>query len=506
MTSKVIGYFPSAASKQQGRSRLSKLLDVTRAKDDSQRLEKLELAVGAFDHHETNKHDDDIRKGAVHIVSSILRSLTPFFVAKADQVKSCCILLLQLYRCSVERARASFCTDGCALITILLEVVEIHYRLGKLGDTECLLLSKEVIEKLLDVAKVPLSMVKNEGDFISSLVSNVMGASGKYVMQLSLKIIASLSDHIENKQVLLTPGLLKAVEVGSRHLDPLVREEAAKIVMNLAWEAKNKSKLLHSSMETLLSLLVEDGGSTAMQAYVLQALGHLAVVTDNKVQLVNHKNGMFISTLVHIASSAGQYQANDISINSVKIIGYLICRATACKIGSIPGLFATMSSLACRSDGLASVAAKAIHKLAAFIHYHPKLKNEKEVDHASLHTFLLQAMVTISYSKSTDVLRYAVKSYAEQVPFRRDRIQMIAHRGLLSALSVLTHNGDSNVKECAKEVLIALACDVAEARKTSVEKLLRCVAPKSKVEVEQRSYSPTSVTDAFSFEADFESL
>lgn len=463
--------------------------------------------MGAFDHHETNKHDDDIRKGAVHIVSSILRSLTPFFVAKADQVKSCCILLLQLYRCSVERARASFCTDGCALITNLLEVVEIHYRLGKLGDTECLLLSKEVIEKLLDVAKVPLSMVKNEDDFISSLVSNVMGASGKYVMQLSLKSIASLSDHIENKQVLLTPGLLKAVEVGSRHLDPLVREEAAKIVMNLAWEAKNKSKLLHSSMETLLGLLAEDGGSTAMQLYVLQALGHLAVVADNKVQLVNHKNGMFISTLVHVASSAGQHQANDISINSTKIIGYLICRATASKIGSIPGLFATISSLACRSDGLASVAAKAIHKLAAFIHYyHPKLKNEKELDHASLHTSLLQAMVTISYSKSTDVLRYAVKSYAEQVPFRRDRIQMIAHRGLLSALSVLTHNGDSNVKECAKEVLIALACDVAEARKTSVEKLLRCVAPKSIVEVEQRSYSPTSVTDAFSFEADFESL
>lgn len=459
--------------------------------------------MGAFDHHETNKHDDDIRKGAVHIVSSILRSLTPFFVAKADQVKSCCILLLQLYRCSVERARASFCTDGCALITNLLEVVEIHYRLGKLGDTECLLLSKEVIEKLLDVAKVPLSMVKNEDDFISSLVSNVMGASGKYVMQLSLKSITSLSDHIENKQVLLTPGLLKAVEVGSRHLDPLVREEAAKIVMNLAWEAKNKSKLLHSSMETLLGLLAEDGGSTAMQSYVLQALGHLAVVADNKVQLVNHKNGMFISTLVHVASSAGQYQANDISINSTKIIGYLICRATASKIGSIPGLFATISSLACRSDGLASVAAKAIHKLAAFIHYHPFLR---ELDHASLHTSLLQAMVTISYSKSTDVLRYAVKSYAEQVPFRRDRIQMIAHRGLLSALSVLTHNGDSNVKECAKEVLIALACDVAEARKTSVEKLLRCVAPKSKVEVEQRSYSPTSVTDAFSFEADFESL
>ena len=55
-------------------------------------------------------------------------------------------------------------------------------------------------------------------------------------------------------------------------------------------------------------------------------------------------------------------------------------RIEASKIGSTPGIFAIMSSLACRSDGLASVAAKAIHKLAAFIHYyHPKLKNDPEL-------------------------------------------------------------------------------------------------------------------------------
>ena len=478
-------------------------VDVTRAKDDSQRLEKLRLAVEAFDHHETQKHDDDVRKGGVHIVSSILRSLSPFFVAKSEQVKSCCTILLQLYRCSQERKSASFCTDGFTLITNLLEIIEINYRLGKLGDPQCLLLAKQVIDELLHVAKVPLTMVKHEDELVSSLVSNINGASGKYVMHLSLKSIASLSEHVENKQVMLDiPGLLRAVEVGSRHMDPLVREEAARIMMNLTWEAKNKSKLLHSSMETILTLIEGGVGSLTSQSYALQALAHLSAVTDNKIHLVNHREGIFIITLMKIASSA-----NDVSISATKIIGYLTCRATASKIGRISGLFPFLSSLACRSDEQAPVAAKAIHKMATYIHYHPKLIEEtKKLDHVNLHASMLQAIVTLSYAKSPEVLRYAVKSYAEQVPFRRDRIQMIGHRGLLSALSMLTHDDNSYVKECAKEVLIALACDVAEARNTSVEKLLRCVATANKKQqVQPRCYSPTSV-DEFHFDADFESF
>ena len=484
-------------------SPLSLTTDVTRAKDDSHRLEKLQLAVEALDHHDRQKHDDDIKAGAVQIVYSILRSCSPFFIAKSELVKSCCTILLQLYRCSQERARASFCTDGFALVTNLLEVIEINYRLGKLGDPKCLLLANDVIYKLLDVAKVPLMMVKNQHELVSSLVSNINGASGKYVMHLSLKSIASLSEHVENKQAMLTiPGLLDAIEVGSRHMDQSVREEAARIMMNLAWEPRNKYKLLHSSMNAILTLVTGDG-STKSQAYALQTLGHLAShLTDNKIHLVNHQNGTVISTLMQIASSDIS-QAN-MSIDATKIIGYLTCRATALKVGSVSGVFTTLSSLACRSDELAPVAAKAIHKMATYIHYHPKMKRQ---DLKAVHTSMLQAIVTISYGKSTEVLKYAVKAYSEQAPFRRDRTQMIGHKGLLTALSVLTQEENKYVSDCAKEVLVSLACDVAEAKDTSVEKLLRCVATKSKKQVQQpRCYSPTSVLDEFNFDADFEAF
>jgi len=384
----------------------------------------------------------------------------------------------------------------------LLEVIEINYRLGKLGDPKCLLLANDVIYKLLDVAKVPLTMIKHENELVSSLVSNINGASGKYVMHLSLKILASLSDHVENKQVMLDiPDILGAIEVGSRHMDRSVREEAARMIMSLAWEPKNKSKILHSSIETILTSVADDGSITS-QSYALQTLGHLAADTNNKIHLVNHKNGTVINMLLRIALSDAS-EAN-MSIEATKIIGYLTCRATASKIGSLPGVFTTLSSLACRSDDLAPMAAKAIYKMATYIHYHPKPIGQ---DLKAVHTSMLQAIVTISYSKSTEVLKYAVKAYVEQSPFRRDRIQMIGHKGLLSALSVLTQDENNYVSECAKEIMISLACDVAVATNASVEKLLRRVAPKNKTQVQQRRcYSPTSVMDEFHFDADFESF
>lgn len=387
------------------------------------------------------------------------------------------------------------------MITNLLEVIEINYRLGKLGDPKCLLLANDVIDKLLGVAKVPLSLVKNKDEFVSSLVCNINGASGKYVMHLSLKSIASLSEHVENKQLMLgAKDLLGAVQVGSRHMDQFVREEAAKILLNLAWEPKNKSRILQSSIGTILALVGDPSESTS-QSSALQTLGCLATDASSKIHLVNHENGTIISTLIHVASS----EMSQASINAAKIIGYLTCRATAWSIGGVPGVFTTLSSLACRSDDLdlAPLAAKAIYKMATYIHYRPKMMKQ---EFKAIHAAMLQAIVTISYGSSTEVLKFAVKAYSEQAPFRRDRIQMIGHKGLLSALSMLTHDNNNYVSESAKEVLVAVACDVAEARDTSVEKLLRCVPLKTNNKVQQpRVYSPTSVMNEFHFDADFPS-
>lgn len=477
---------------------LSSPTDATRAKDDSQRLEKLHLATEELDHHNAQHHDEDIKAGAVQIVCSILRSCSPFFIAKSEVVKSCCTILLQLYRCSQDRARASFCTDGFTLITNLLEVIEINYRLGKLGDPKCLLLANDVVCKLLGVAKVPLTMVKNKDEFLSSLVSNIKGASGKYVMQLSLKSIASLSEHVENKQVMICfKDLLGAVEVGSRHIEPFVREEAARVLFNLTWEPKNKSKILQSSTETILSLVEGCGGSITSQSHALQTLGHLVVDTSNKAYLVNHNGGTVVSTLLRVASSDTSQAST-----SIKIIGYITCRATAWKIGAVPGLFTTLSSLACQSDHLAPLAAKAIYKMATHTHYRSKTMSQ---EFKTVHCKLLQALVTMSYSDSSEVLKYTVKAYSEQASFRRNRIQMIGHKGLLLALSMLTHDESNYVSDMAKEVLSTVACEVAVARDVSVEKLLRsCVPLQSKTKIKQpRCYSPTSVVDEFHFDADF---
>ena len=523
-TGKVIGYFPSLV-KQQEKTSLMKLLGeytvlkpimsssilfhpfstcslpptaVTRARDDIHRLEKLHLVMDVLDHHDTQKHDEDIKAGAVQIVCSILRSCSPFFIEKSDIIKCCCNILLQLYRCSHDRARASFCTNGFTLIINLLEVVEINYRLGKLGDSKCLLLASDVICKLLENAQVPLTKVKSRDELLSSLISNVHGACGKHAMRLSLKIIARLSEHTENKHfILAAKDLVAAINVGSRHMDQSVREEASKVLFNLTWEPKNKHKIL-VSIDTILTLATDDG-SMMSQSHAVNTLSLLATDTSNKKYLVNYKDGKALRMLLKLASSDISHP--NVSIDATKVIGYLVCRATARKVGSLPDMFTSLSSLACRSNEIAPLAAKAIHKMATYIHHNSK----RTIQDQTVHILMLQTIVSISYVKSKEVLKHVTKAYLEQALFHSDRIQMIRHKGLLSALSMLTHDENNYVSECAKEVMIHLACDVAEAKDTSVEKLLRCVSVGSKDKTRPpRVYSPTSVTDDFHFEADFE--
>ena len=160
-------------------------VDVTRAKSDSDRLKKLVLAAKVFTHFDKSRHDSDIQAGAVSVLCSLLRSCSPLFIAKSKEVYWICKILHQLYsRCNEDSAKVSFCVDGSTLIINALEVIEINYRLGKKGDTKCLVVAQNLIDKLLSLACVPLVLIKRHEELMSSLVSNIHGATGRIVMLL----------------------------------------------------------------------------------------------------------------------------------------------------------------------------------------------------------------------------------------------------------------------------------------------------------------------------------
>ena len=48
--------------------------DVARAKDDNDRLIRLNVASKAFDHRDRETHDDDVKAGAVTILCNTLRA------------------------------------------------------------------------------------------------------------------------------------------------------------------------------------------------------------------------------------------------------------------------------------------------------------------------------------------------------------------------------------------------------------------------------------------------
>eukprot|EP00970_Alexandrium_tamarense_P003355 scaffold529_cov196-Alexandrium_tamarense.AAC.51 len=406
VAARVIGYIPLDRG-IKAKTRISHLLDVTRATNDTDRLKRLNAAAKIFNHHDKRKHDHDVKAGAVAVVCNILRSFSAVFVAKSKEVQCLCNILLHLCRCSEDRARASFCLDGTSLIVSLLEVVEINYRLGQMGSTKCLVSAQNTIDRLISFACVPLDMIKRSDELMSSLVSNINGATGRIVMHCSMKCLARLSEHTQNKQVLLTyPRLLASVEVGSRHIYGSVREESTIILCNLAWEAKNKSQLAVKTngwMSMFVSAMTEVNSSEVSKAYAIKALAYLTSEADNKVLIVQYKDGAVINLLLHLAKDDTLSDKN-IGINAMKILGSVTCRATASQLGSHPGLLVALASLACRDDKLAIASAMTAKKLATYI------RSED-----CSHNALLQALVSMSYGTSTEVLKWTVKAYAGEI-------------------------------------------------------------------------------------------
>jgi len=64
MRAKVIGYIPLDREAPK-KTRISHLVDVTRAQNESDRVNKLASAARVFSHHDKSKHDQDIQAGAV---------------------------------------------------------------------------------------------------------------------------------------------------------------------------------------------------------------------------------------------------------------------------------------------------------------------------------------------------------------------------------------------------------------------------------------------------------
>lgn len=128
--------------------------------------------------------------------------------------------------------------------------------------------------------------------------------------------------------------------------------------------------------------------------------------------------------------------------------------------------------------------------------------------------------MTMSYSESTNVLKWTVRAYIEQASFPRDRAKMIGTKGLFTSLGLLSRHENDFIGDGARDVFGTLACkyprysvlllentvphigsvaEVADAKRQPVESIIRCV---SIDEDEQdamkdapplRSYSPTSV-------------
>jgi hypothetical protein len=83
-----------------------------------------------------------------------------------------------------------------------------------------------------------------------------------------------------------------------------MRKESARIIMNLALENKNKTDLVQGHNQSWLdvSLALARVSCVSTKAYAIQALGCIATIPENKVIMVQHKNGTVVDALLQSTS------------------------------------------------------------------------------------------------------------------------------------------------------------------------------------------------------------
>mmetsp|Transcript_600 Transcript_600/g.979 ORF Transcript_600/g.979 Transcript_600/m.979 type:complete len:892 (-) Transcript_600:103-2778(-) len=274
----------------------------------------------------------------------------------------------------------------------------------------------------------------------------------------AIATIVNLACAEENKEKMLYhPGLLDAI-IWIADNDPSdeAREHAAIILMNLAYNTRNKlhmgkqEKLLYA-----LVCLVYDK-SPYTRRYACATLFSLAGLEQNTVLMARYDNGKIISALAHVLSDD---PAEEARINAAEAIFHMVRNNTDDTVELMAGHPDALPVLAHSvltdySADVRAYSARALEWFAAEIH-HPSIHHRR----------LLEALVMASAWTKTSCIVEALKG---QSSIPQNRKTMVQHGGLLDALSNLASLEGINNQEVH-------TCAIATIQQLTIEESTRLI-------------------------------
>jgi hypothetical protein len=472
----------------------SYILEVfAKAKSNRERRSALDLALIAFNHHDTQEHNRICSAGGITLVTRCLQlqlnQSDCLSKSELHVIDSICQLLALLFRCSSDNGSVAFQLVGADLVSVIVSTVYEQDRNAPSSPIKALV---DLLTDLDDISIIATQKNKLLMRLLQQLVRDEY--ESPYLMLVGCKLLRGLSKRPDNKKFIAHhPALVD--DLISLLLYPAVSEdvtcEVSECIKHLAWEWSIKSELVAKKnfLEGMHKILRrkwqnrELGKMTILSA--IETIRRLSTEASCRARICSYKKGSFIKVLIITMKTPALY--TDAVFAILRLIDQVTAPRILEKCPEVVNILSTALSVICKQlctdhsirDYRGKLPLKSCLLAHESISKEVCLKTSKQ-QHSNrimmaantlnrlarivtvndkAHPLLMNALANLALSNDSKSRLCAAKGFREQSRTSAGRFYMVRTPKVLDILVVLANDSCRMVQSSATEALLWFSSD-----------------------------------------------
>mmetsp|Transcript_7454 Transcript_7454/g.15434 ORF Transcript_7454/g.15434 Transcript_7454/m.15434 type:complete len:555 (-) Transcript_7454:370-2034(-) len=298
----------------------------------------VERACAEFDHCDVAAHDAEIAGGASEALFLQLERLLLRPEAASDISLELVLSALEMvHRCSKKCIKQSVKAVGKErALTLPCRLLQKYRRHPDQGPTSPIVgLVLRLLTHFGRVICVRQKMSEHY-DLLASLVHIVASECEDAVRMPAIELLAEFA-YCKGCVLVHVGGLLDALAQSCLSADTDVRQESARVFLNLSAAAAHRQLLgwKNNVLHAILSCLQKN--STVLRQYAIAALGNISACAENKLRLAKYEQGFLVQVLLFTATAtAGEKHLQQ---DALAVLANLTTAHTAYLLCTYPEFF-----------------------------------------------------------------------------------------------------------------------------------------------------------------------
>eukprot|EP00587_Corethron_hystrix_P002061 CAMPEP_0113302330 /NCGR_PEP_ID=MMETSP0010_2-20120614/3183_1 /TAXON_ID=216773 ORGANISM="Corethron hystrix, Strain 308" /NCGR_SAMPLE_ID=MMETSP0010_2 /ASSEMBLY_ACC=CAM_ASM_000155 /LENGTH=613 /DNA_ID=CAMNT_0000156093 /DNA_START=173 /DNA_END=2015 /DNA_ORIENTATION=- /assembly_acc=CAM_ASM_000155 len=404
-----------------------RILKITAADNRSDLIVAVEAACLKFDHFDKYSHDEEIDLGASEALFFQMENILSKKRTGNDAIIELIVSALEMvHRCTSPFIKISVKRVGkVRAFQIPCQLVEkyVNYKRNHAHAGTIVCLVAKLFTNYTKATGVMQRMAEDY-DIILAMVHVLESNMDDWVKMEAVNVLAELAYSEETNSVMIhVDGFIDALTVCAYSSNTKIKEGSARAFLNLATAMENeKFGKRDDTIDVLFACLRENFNTTRKCA--IGALGNISACEQNKIRLVNYRNGELVKILLFIISSD---LSNDLRKDAIGVLSNLACSESASELCNHPEFLTTVAYYAAndKEEDIQRGSLKVLRRLSSYV----------DADKQS-HPILIKALLKTLTGKNA--VKHVIAAVRDQASKPKNRKSLANFPGLLDALGIIS--------------------------------------------------------------------